>query len=996
MKWLIKLMLVMTLAFSGSVYAERTLDEVAAEARVSSSPVDTSDLQTFAISKNDAAAGLLNELSHKTLQEPLVKALAAALTLNTDELGEGGDFMEVFFDSIYFQLGTVLGTIILCFFGVFLVRNARLLKDKQAEKERMRKTQQFGVITLVAGLSINPKIASNVWGSFILIMIACVNWAALTITLYTTSDESEKKEYEAPTNPVLSQYDDNETVGVWNAVTEKITRSSVIAVFNVQLGRTGFLSSPLTKAALVNDLEKNVKLNIVPVFKDGTVTRLDFIYNEDYENYDSEKYGNASRSFSVKANNLQDTIDQGTEKDVARAVRLKAQQDGQSLFSADDFFNTLNSYESEAFAFVTDGKSREAKLKYDDALIARVALKMDDGLNSIKEQYLSAGYGAGMFKLYSLYASTFINAAQGLNPGLTYSGKWKYQQEAADNVWKYNCSYRDNQELAKTYINGFNILAGGTTWDDAGLIAAPLPTQCTTFMNGRAYYVGVDAETDEMNVMLFKDRTTAAGIAIGNLTSNITEGALIGQNKFLLKNNPYKNLALQFIDMGFVHVGLSSSALGKAMNYSSRVGNSVRNGITVEKAAGGEYNVGVDFQMLFGNDRKNLTSNSYKNISTGYKRMIFDALIDPAKAANVTTMQQALTYDDSDPDMGDMIINAIQNQSSLLVDRKKAMGLSVDKTFTQGIAECNANVDLCNKRATGTVSDLYSSETLKLGLYLKMGTTVISGLKQLDISDLLERFDLSGDSFVGKLLGKLGAVADKVGFLFKLGVFFLDVILVPLDAFANMLIGLGIWQLALSVIPAVMMIMLVVSMGLLCIATFITYYSFLFQAVIKQEPNYFYTGLKLILSDWIGVLFYLIGFEVMLYFINVIGTGKLERAIYGTVAGEGGLFNSLTALLMSLFVLTLLHTMCFGIPKMFMSFRDKITGSSFQILDQAASERTFSSIALSYGGEKMTVKMFDGLGQSLQSKAKSISEKWKSKPSEAPSSSKPASDTEGR
>lgn len=999
MKWIFKLMLVMTLAFSGSVYAERTVQEVAAEARVSSTPVDTTDMKVFAIAQDDASVGLLNELSQDTLQRTVVKMLANWFGYNPDLAEAGGNFLNVFFDNIYATLGIALSSTLLIFFGGFLLWHGRMLKDRQAEKERARKTTQFGILVLVSGLVIIPEIGQSLFGVFILTMIACLNWTALTITLFTVGDAADNIEQEFKTTQQLTQYDTGEVIGIWNALSEKITKSSVVAVYGVQLGRDGFFSSPFTKTSVVNDIQNNVKLNIVPRYKDGTVFKLDFVYNENFENYSPEKFGRAIKAFSVKTNNLQDSYEQDTEKDVMRAVRLKAQADGESLFSAGDFHSTLQTYESNALPLVSAGKYREAQSVYDEALIMKVSMKMDEGLEEIKNKYLSAGYGEGMFRLYSIYASTFINAAQGINPSVTYAGKWKYQQEAADYLWKYNCSNLPNQDIANIKINGFNIIAAGTSWRDVNsMAAAGLPSQCVTYMGGRAYYVGVDAETDPLNVLLFKDRTTSAAIAISNLTSNITEGALTGQLKFLMKNNPYKNLALSYIDLGFVHVGISAGALGKAMNYTSRVGSSVRNGITVETAAAGEFNTGADLNMLFGEDaQKSQEKEAYKKVTTDYKPMMFDALVDPSKAASGATFQQVQNFNEAEPDVGDMIVSVIQNQSSLLLNRKLAMGLPVDKSFSEGIKDCNANASACNKRATGTISDIYSTDPLKLGIAIKIGTTAISALKSFDIGEIVQKFNIGGDTFVGKLLGKLGSAANYVGFLFKLGVFVLDVLLVPMDWFANFLIALGVWAIGLSVIPAVMMIMLVVGVGLLFIEAIIIFYSSLFQAVMKVEPRYMFTGMKLIFSSWVGVLFYLIGFEVMLFFINAIGTGKLERAIYGSVAGEGGLFAMLTGLLVSLFVIALLHTMCFKIPSMFMGFKDKIFGDSTRILDEAASERTFSSLAFAYAGEKVGVRIFDSFNNSVKGKVKGFADKLRGKEATPPAGdSKPASDTEGR
>ncbi|MFV3378654.1 hypothetical protein ACNE9Y_31570, partial [Pseudomonas sp. NY11226] len=293
MKWIYKTLLILTLAFSGSVYAERTVQEVAAEARVSSSPVDTTDLKKFAIAQDDASAGLLNDLSQKTLQQPIVKAYARWLGYDPDKADGGGNFLDVFFDNIYVTYSQYIAAVLLITGGLYAIWFARMLKNRQEEKERARKMLDFAIIILICGLMIVPTIAMAVFGVFILTMIASLNWMALIFTLYTVSDEADNIEQTYTTNQQLSQWDTGEVPGLWNGMVENITKSAVVNVNNVQLGRSGFFSSNLTKAEVVQDIQENVKFNLVPRFKDGVVTTLDFMYNENFKNYSPEKYGKA-------------------------------------------------------------------------------------------------------------------------------------------------------------------------------------------------------------------------------------------------------------------------------------------------------------------------------------------------------------------------------------------------------------------------------------------------------------------------------------------------------------------------------------------------------------------------------------------------------------------------------------------------------------------------------------------------------------------------------
>ena len=82
---------------------------------------------------------------------------------------------------------------------------------------------------------------------------------------------------------------------------------------------------------------------------------------------------------------------------------------------------------------------------------------------------------------------------------------------------------------------------------------------------------------------------------------------------------------------------------------------------------------------------------------------------------------------------------------------------------------------------------------------------------------------------------------------------------------------------------------------------------------------------------------------------------------------------------------------------MFMSLKDKITGSATKILDEAASNRTFETIIFARAGEQAGVKMFDGLNNSIKGKVNGFANKLRGKTETPPAGdSKPASNTEGR
>lgn len=1005
MKWLIKIMLVMTLAFSGSVYAERTPMEVAAEARVSSEPVDTTDLVKFSLPQRDFYInGFNSAICGPCLQLPLPKMLANALLFNPDLAKNSGGLLGVLVENLYINVGGAIGYgfLILWVFNLWWTasKNSNIKAENDgAVKAQHLKNAKLTLLVLGVGLIIQPEIFLSVITVAVLLIIATLNWASLTFTVAVAEHAPDISTVVAEVQPKLTQYNKSEQIGIWNGMTETVTKVSIIASHNNQLGTTGFFSSGLTKSDVVNDIENNVKLNMVPVIRNGIVEQINMVWNEKYDNYEAEKYGRANVLFPIRATNLDASIEQEADTDLTNEVRLIAQADGQKVFAAAEFTSILHAYEAKALPLVSEGKYLEAQSYYDTGLVLRVADALDSGLVKIKNKYLSEGLGSETnAKINKIYSATFLNSAQGLNPALTYSGKWKYMQEASNYPLKYNCSNFYNKQIDDIHINGFNILAGGSAWRDTAMSAISMPTQCITFKGGIAVYMGVDAKTDEINVLLYKDRTTAAGIAVSNLTSNIIEGALLGQLKFMEKNNPFKNAMYSNIDLGFIHAGISATAIGKALNNSARMGDAVRNGLVVDYAAAGDFSVGVDFNKLFGDERetKDLANNSrYKQITTDYKPLIFDSLLDPAKAGSSTTYQQAQNFNEEGESFSDMLINIMQSNSALFSNFKGDLGLPMDKTISRGIVECNAMAVACDNRGTATVSSIYRSDPLMLGIYIKMGTTAVAAVKNFDLGSIINKFGISGDSWIGKQLGKASAVMSKFAFLFQMAIAILDVILVPLDLLANILILIGLWALALQILPAIQMIMVAALSLLLVVEMVLVIYLAILQAVFKRDIRYVKTGLKQIFGSWLGVLFYLIGHYIMLAFIYYLSFSSVSRAIYVSVAGDGGIFGMLAGIVVVLFTYAFLHTLFLTIPRLTMSMKNVIVGSDSEILDDAAANRTLETLAITYMGEKAAVGTMEGMKEKAISKVKQLYGKPKDSAT-PPVDTKPPTNTEGR
>lgn len=1005
MKWIFKLLLVMTLAFSGSVFAERTPMEVAAEARVSSSPVDTTDMVKFSVPQRDFLMnGYNSAICGACLQMPLPKAIATALDFNPDLAKNSGGLMGVLVESLYVTVGAAIGYgfLVIWVFHIWWTasKNSNIKKENEAAiKEQHSKNIRLTALILGVGLVIQPQIMLSLITVLFILGVAVLNWSGLTFTSAIAEHAPDVTSVVGDVEQKLTQYNTGERTGLWNAQTETVTKTAIIASHNVQLGRSGFFSSGLTKKDVVNDIENNVKLNMVPIIRDGIVEQINFVWNEKYEHYETEKFGRGSKLFPVRATNLDSSIEQEADSDLTKEVRLIAQADGQKVFTADDLYSKLNQYESLALPLVSANKQAEAQSYYDAALVIKVADALDAGLNKIKDKYLSEGLGSEVnSKIYRIYSATFLNSAQGLNPALTYKGKWKYMQEGSNYPLKYNCSNFYDKQIDDMHISEFNQLGGGMAWLDASRVAAALPTQCVTFKGGIAMYMGVDAKTDEANVTLYKERTTASGIAISNLTSNIIEGALLGQVKFMQANNPYKNALYANIDQGFIHSGLSASAIGRALNNSARMGDSVRNGLVVDYAAGGDYSVGVDFNMLFGDERetKDIGNNEgYKRITTDYKPLIFDSLIDPTKASSTSTYQQAQNFNEEGESFTDTLLNIMQSNSALFSNFKGDLGLPMSKTISRGIVECNAMAVACDNRGTATVSSIYRSDPLMLGIYIKMGTTAVAAVKQADVSSVINKFGISGDSWIGKQLGKASAVLGKFAFLFQMAIAALDVILVPLDLLANILILIGLWALALQILPAIQMIMVASLVLLLVVEMVLVIYLSILQATYKRDGRYVLTGAKQIFGSWLGILFYLIGHYIMLAFIYYLSFASVMRAIYTSVAGDGGIFGMLAGIIVVLFTYGFLHTLFLTIPRLTMSMKNVIVGSDENILDDAAANRTLETLAITYLGERAVVNSLEAAKGSVVNNVAGV----KSKPSPAaspPTGSKPPSDTEGR
>jgi hypothetical protein len=170
------------------------------------------------------------------------------------------------------------------------------------------------------------------------------------------------------------------------------------------------------------------------------------------------------------------------------------------------------------------------------------------------------------------------------------------------------------------------------------------------------------------------------------------------------------------------------------------------------------------------------------------------------------------------------------------------------------------------------------------------------------------------------------------------------------------------------------------------------------EAVFKVEPKHFGVGAKSIAGDWTGVYFYIMGFYFMIFILYYINISRFERALYSSVAAEGGLFEMMAGFVVVLFVFALLVTTCMALPKFSMGFKSQLFPETDSMLDDITANRALETMATAVAAEQVILKAAEAAKAGLKGEAVKANHALNGTPeTPAPAGGgKPASDTEGK
>ncbi|EMM2241357.1 hypothetical protein E6W26_29000 [Pseudomonas aeruginosa] len=979
MKWIKRIVLVLmaTLSMGVATAEQMNVEEVAKAARTSNTPVDLSNVKLHSISNNDETMNQFYTLCSGCYNVSPNKDILFNLGYDTT-LHPQNSTIDTILSVPFTMIGMAVGAVLLCFI-LWMVFNE--MRGKGAVR-----VQYVSLIAIFA-VFCQPAVMKVVWGLATILWVMCQNWLGRTFDLIVLDSESANNNDKAAYQPVesLNYYNNNYSSMIPNAMTEATTKVTLIMAKNVEFGKSGWFGwggSDNTKATVLNNIEKNVIVIPVTQYKNDVPYKTDFIWNDGFEGFDARQYGSANILFSATTSSTDSQVE-SLDEDMITDVKKMADEDGAKAFPADSIKSSMESLEGIAFDMIEAGNGDKVKSHYEKSIADTSSNAVVDGMTKVYQKYASSGLNPNDFeKLYRAYFGQYAKSALGINSQQTIKGSWAYAQEAQEYARIYNASqYFDQNEFNIKEIAGFNLLAGGQLWKDITLISTRVNQQFVKLSGGRLSFLGV--KFDDVTFEFYKTKVAAADAAMNLWASNVIQGADNGQRIFSGKYNSYKNKIVANWDKGAISsAGLNIHELGSLLNGKTFMSAASRNAVTITRYNPENYN-GVDLVKIFGDTiTKDVSNNlSYNAIDSDFVRLIYDEIANPSQVAHLKSVQQARNAT-GDISIGEMLLSYVQGQSDIITLFKEDTGLPMDRSVTEGMKYCNVSSVECSNRATGTVSSLYrlGGEAIELGVMIKMASIAIVGLDSID-------FDADGAVY-GKALGLiqkipgLGTVLKVLSF----GIKILAMLSVIFDLIANILIFIGMWSYVLKFLPTIQALMQQAAMPLLFIEGYVLLIIYAAVALVKRDLHVWFEGLKSVGSLFMGPIFWLTGYYLMLGFIYLLPSDKTQRAVYTMFAGDGGVVGMFTGFTAAYIALAMIHSVYLMIPKMTMDLKKNIFNdhSRESPFDAASDSKQFESFASTLLAEKTIInytdKAMEAIKDGTAGKAtKSFIEKMKEK-----------------
>lgn len=351
MKWIKNLLIIacLSVAFSPLSFAETNSCEVAKEARQPEAEVDISNVNTFVVCNVDNSARAIHSITPKSFSNVIVQGVADYLKLDTSKYySNDTDILQVIVSGFITWVMPVIKGLFIIGVGI-LVFKIMKADDKKAE---IKNSLGFASLFLVLGLIVfYDSLLIPIMVSVSLFFKALGNYVGVNIILFWAGN-FEPNEKNISESAYITSFDKSNEAIVSLAQLELRTKYATLSVKGYEMTKAdfgGFLDSNSTLNEILNNIEKNQVLKVVPRVEDGIVNTIDFVWNTDFEDYDDDKYGEASRPASMSV--IEDTAsyeDTVSDTDKMADLKRKGQQDALALVNTSTMLSVLKVFKNES------------------------------------------------------------------------------------------------------------------------------------------------------------------------------------------------------------------------------------------------------------------------------------------------------------------------------------------------------------------------------------------------------------------------------------------------------------------------------------------------------------------------------------------------------------------------------------------------------------------------------------------------------------------------
>jgi hypothetical protein len=908
MKWLNKLLIIacLSVAFSPLTFAETNSCEVAKEARQPEAEVDISDVNTFVVCNVDNSARAIHSITPKSFLNVIVQGVAEFLELDTSKYySNDTDIVQIIVSGFITWIMPVIQGLFILGLGITLYRIAKA-KDK---KEEMKNNLGFVFLFLVLGLVFfNDLLLVPLTVSASLFFKALLNYVGVNLVLFMAGN-FEPEDKNITESVYLTSFDKSLEPIVSLAQLELRTKYATLSVKGYEMTKAdfgGFLDSNSTLKEILNNIENNQVLKVVPRVEDGIVNTIDFVWNTDFEDYDDDKYGESSKPASMSV--IEDTAsyeDTVSDTDKMADLKRKGQQDALSLVNTSTMLSLLNVFKNESLRKLKEGNVKDLERLANLPIVNFFKNDLTSKLNAVRSELKMESISGKELSLYvAAYVDGYTSGLKGFNTAGTSEAYLLLGREAALAQREWNCSneFKNNKEsrILSEEVNG----SGNRLWADIYKKILSMNTQCIVSENGNVRVNGVDTKTNLTAQEEFKFQSMAVAYAINRYNSHVSEGIHRAYKEQQKTKNEYANSMLKHIDKGFLAVAKIQDSLSDIKSHENLMNSIIFSNASVSYFGSVSNELFLDYQKLFGESNiADITGlDQYKTINTLYKPIVVSALVN-GRSVNLNSSELRIA---EDVGVVDSFSAAVQGQFTTLTAFKKALGLDTSKSFESGMQECN-NTDVCLGRRTGTISDFMNISAQSLGIGLKMAATLalIDALDSVkNLGSVIEYFGFDGKKGFGAAFSKLlSFVGGTVSVIIDL----IQVISAVLWNLAYILIILGFyvgyWLPAMLVV-SFLMLEFFIPATLIPFIVFIC--AFALKAAITRRWMDFFYAFQIIGSTYASIFFRLIGLLFATILITWFPIGFIIYEVFD-FAYKGDLFTLIIAYILSLFVSGILY-----------------------------------------------------------------------------------------